>query len=103
MSILDRFTDHSASLRCSKAEVVGRVARKTFLKDAGFGDCPMQIDYEFTDSSGQVVVGRHVGTESSFYGIKVGDRILLRYLQSDAKKNAPKDALGIITPVLDNG
>jgi hypothetical protein len=103
MSILGRFTDYSASLRCSKAEAVGSVTRKEFLKDAGFGDCPMQIDYEFADSSGQVVVGKHVGTESSFYGIKVGDRILIRYLQSDVKKNAPKDALGIITSVLDNG
>jgi hypothetical protein len=103
MSLLDRFIDNSPALRCSRAEAVGSITAKAFVKDAGFGDCPMQITYEFPDSSGQLVGGRHVGTESSFYRVKIGDRIRIRYIESDSKKNAPTDALGIIRSVSDNG
>lgn len=78
---------------------MGRITAKFFVKDAGFGDCPMQIIYEFSDASGQMVTGKHVGTESSFHGIKTGDQILVRYLISDPKTNAPRDALGIIGPL----
>ncbi|MBI5387998.1 MAG: hypothetical protein HZA90_25320 [Verrucomicrobia bacterium] len=103
MSLFTRFIDHSAALRCSKADAVGHITAKAFVKDAGFGDCPMQIDFEFLDSGGRVVTGRHVGTESSYRGIKVGDQILIRFLESDPKTNAPKDSLGIITPFSGNG
>jgi hypothetical protein len=102
MSLLDRFIDHSPALRCSRAEVVGRITAKAFVKDAGFGDCPMQITYEFSDASGRLVPGKHIGTESSYHDVQIGDRILVRYLESDPKTNAPKDALGIIRPVSDN-
>ena len=103
MSLLDHFIDHSPALRCSKAEVVGRITAKAFVKDAGFGDCPMHITYEFQDASGQVITGRHVGTESSFHDVQIGDQIRIRYLESDSRKNAPTDALGIIRPVSHNG
>ncbi len=103
MSLLDRFVDNSPALRCSKAEAVGRITAKAFVKDAGFGDCPMHITYEFQDASGQAVTGRHVGTESSFYDVQIGDRIRIRYLETDSEKNAPTDALGIIKPISGNG
>ena len=99
MNIFAGFIDHSPALRCSKAEAIGRVTAKAFVKDSGFGDCPMQISYEFPDSSGRTVVGKHVGTESSFFGLKSGDRVLIRFLESNSKINAPRDALGIIKPV----
>lgn len=103
MSLLDRFIDRSPALRCSKAEAVGHVTAKAFVGDAGFGDCRMYITYEFHDASGQAIAGRHVGTESSFYGIQIGDKIRIRYLAANSKRNAPTDALGIIRPVSDNG
>lgn len=99
MSLLDRFIDHSPALRCSRAEAVGRITAKAFVKDSGFGDCPMQITYEFSDGSGRLVVGKHVGTESSYFGLRTGDRIMVRYLESDSKTNSPRDALGIISAV----
>lgn len=102
MSVLDRFIDHSPALRCSRAEAIGRITAKSLVKDAGFGDCPMQIAYEFSDASGQLIAGKHVGTESSYYGLKTGDQISIRYLESDSKTNSPKDALGIIRPVADD-
>jgi hypothetical protein len=98
MSLLSRLIDYSSALRCSGAEAVGRVTAKAFVKDAGFGDCPMQITYEFTDARGQIVTGKHVGTESSYHTVKAGDQILIRYLKSDSRTNAPRDALGIIRP-----
>lgn len=60
----------------------------------------MRITYEFLDSSGQTINGSHIGTESSYYELTTGDRILIRYLESNPKMNAPTDALGIIRPVL---
>jgi hypothetical protein len=102
MSLLARFTDHSPALRCSKAEAVGYITAKAFVKDGGFGDCPMQITYKFLDSCGRTVIGKHVGTESSYYGVQTGDQILIRYLESDPKTNAPRDALGIVRPVSDD-
>jgi hypothetical protein len=98
-----RFIDHSPALRCSRAEAVGRITAKAFVWGIGFGNFPMQIAYEFTDANGRTVTGRHVGTESSFFGIAVGDEILIRYLESDSTRNAPRDALGIICakPVTD--
>ena len=62
----------------------------------------MQIAYEFSDASGQMIAGKHVGTESSYYGLKIGDRILIRYLESNSNTNAPKDALGMIRSVSDD-
>jgi hypothetical protein len=59
----------------------------------------MQITYEFCDDSGQTLTGKHVGTESSYWGVKVGHQILIRYLESNSKMNAPIDALGIIRPI----
>jgi hypothetical protein len=82
--------------------VIGRITAKAFVKNAGPGDCPMQITYEFSDASGKTITGRHVGTESSFYDVKAGDRIRIRYLEWDTKQNAPTDALGIIRPVSDD-
>lgn len=98
MSIFDRFIDYSAGLRCSRSETHGRITTKSFVKDAGFGDCPMKIEYEFIDARGQLVRGGYVGTESSFYTVKIGDQIRIRYLESDSEKNAPTESLGIITP-----
>jgi hypothetical protein len=72
------------------------------VKDGGLGDCPMQITYEFLDASGRTVTGKHVGTESSYHGVQAGDRMLIRYLESDSKTNAPIDALGIVRPVSDD-
>jgi len=91
--------DNKPALRCSKAEIAGSITSKAFAKDAGFGDCPMQITYEFRDAAGRTVTGKHVGTESNYYSVKIGDRILIRYLESEPRKNAPKDSLGIIRPV----
>jgi hypothetical protein len=99
MSWLHRFIDYSPGLRCSRAEAVGRITAKSFVTDAGFGDCPMQIIYEFTDASGRSVTGKHVGTESSYYRVQSGDQILIRYLESKPEINAPRDALGIIGPI----
>ena len=70
--------------------------QKAFIKDAGFGDCPMEILYEFQDDSGEILSGKYTATESSFYNVEVGSRILIRYLKSDPKKNAPRDSLSII-------
>jgi hypothetical protein len=103
MSILDRFIDYAPGLRCSRAETLGRITRKSFVKDSGFGDCPMKIEYDFIDASGQHVSGGHVGTESSFGSVEVGDQIRIRYLESDSTRNAPTDALGIITQTSDKG
>lgn len=99
--ILGRFIniDKTPVLRCSTSEVCGRITRLAFVKDAGFGDSPVEIDYEFPDSTGRVIKGNYVGTESSFHAVKVGDEILVRYDQHDPKLNAPRDAIGIITPV----
>lgn len=100
MRLLSRFTDHSPSLRCSNHEAVGQIVAKGFVKDVGFGDCPQYIEYEFTDATGSVITGKHVGTESSYFSVNVGDRIWIRYLKLDSSVNAPKDALAIITPIV---
>jgi hypothetical protein len=102
MSLLDHFIDHLPALRCSRAEAIGRITGKTFIKDSGFGDCPMQITYEFCDASGKIIAGKHAGTESSYFGVQIGDQILIRYLESASKTSAPKDALGIISPISEN-
>ena len=99
MSFFDRLVDHSPELRCSGIEALARVTTKGYVGDAGFGDCRMQIEYEFHDASGQPVRGKYLGTESNFFGINVGDEILVRYIESNTKKNVPRDALAIITPV----
>jgi hypothetical protein len=99
MGFLDRFTDYTPTLRCAAEEAVGVVTRKAFVKDAGFGDCPMEIDYEFTTSMGDLVTGRFEGTESCFYGLKVGDRISVRYLKEKPRISAPLDSIAIILPI----
>ena len=103
MSILDRFIDYAPGLRCSRAETLGLITAKSFVKDKGFGDCPMKIEYEFTDTRSKLVCGSYIGTESSFWAVEIGDQIRIRYLESDSKKNAPTDSLGIIAPASDNG
>lgn len=99
MSFLRRFVDHSSSLRCSKSESTGVIIGKKFVKDAGFGDCPMQITFEFLDSTGKSRIGKHIGTESSYFGVKVGDQILVRYIEKDPEICAPADSLGMIMPI----
>lgn len=78
MSLLDHFTDYSPALRCSTAESIGRITQKAFLKDVGFGDCAMRITYDFSDARGHIVAGKHSGTESSYYGVQIGDMILIQ-------------------------
>jgi hypothetical protein len=97
MSFLDRFIDHSPALRLSRAESIGRIIAKRFIKDAGFGDCPQVIDFEFPDPTGVMVKGSYTGTESSFHGVAAGDPIVIRYLESEPSTCAPRDSLGIIT------
>jgi hypothetical protein len=99
MVFFDRFIDYMPALRCSSVEATGRIITKQFVKDASFGDCEMFIEYEFTDARGILVVGRFVGTESSFHSVGVGQRIKIRYLESNSNRNAPTDSLGIITPI----
>jgi len=99
VSWLKRLVDYSPSLRSSKAEAVARITAKSFVKNAGFGDCPMEITYEFSDSNGQTIIGKHIGTESNYFGVNVGDEILIRYLESNSVTNAPKDTLGIISRI----
>jgi len=99
MNILRRFVDHSSLLRCSKSESIGAIIEKKFVKDAGFGDCPMLIVFEFLDSTGKSCVGKHAGTESSYFGVKVGDRILVRYVEGEPEICAPADSLGMIMPI----
>ncbi len=98
MSFLDRFTDYSAALRCSPCKALGTVVGKRFTGDSGFGDCEMEITFEFQDESGGIVAGRYVGTESSFCRIQVGDSLAIRYLAKKSSICAPTDSLGIICP-----
>lgn len=101
MGILDKFTDFTPALRCSAEEVIGVVTGKAFVKDTGFGDCPMGIDYEFTDLHDHLVGGRFEATESSFYQLKIGDKITIRYLKDKSHINAPRDSIAIIRPFIE--
>lgn len=79
------------------------IVDKRFVKDAGFGDCPMFIAFEFEDVTRRPFVGKHVGTESSYGNIEIGDRIQIRYLPQDPEICAPRDSLGIIMPMPGEG
>jgi len=98
MSIFDRLVDWTSALRCAKHEAEGVILKKQFVKDAGFGDCPMKIEYEFETANGRQS-GSHRGTESSYFGLQIGDSILVRYLANKPHINAPRDSLGIISQV----
>jgi len=98
MSIFDCLVDHTAMLRCSKHEAAAVILTKQFVKDAGFGDCPMKIEYEFETASGKQS-GSHRGTESNYFSLQVGDSILVKYLSNKPHINAPRDSLGIISPL----
>jgi hypothetical protein len=100
MGILDKLTDFTPALRCSAEEVIGVVTGKAFVKDTGFGDCPMGIDYEFADLHDHLVCGRFEATESSFYQLKIGDKIIIRYLKDKSHINAPRDSIAIIRPFI---
>ncbi|MES2309117.1 MAG: hypothetical protein V4507_09685 [Verrucomicrobiota bacterium] len=99
MNLFRKIIDNSPALRCSKSEAIGNITQKSFLGDVGFGDCAMKIEYEFDDKKGSKIKGNFKGTESSFFSLKQGDQILIRYLDHDSKINAPKDSLSIVCPI----
>jgi hypothetical protein len=94
-----RFVDFTSELRCSSAaQATARVLDKHFVNDCGFGDCAQKIVYEFTDFSGNTIIGEYAGMESNFYNVKIGDEILIRFVTDHPHRNMPLDALGIIRP-----
>lgn len=87
--------DYRPTLR-GGTECPARIVNKQFSGDAGFGDCAMFIEYEFVTTDNETVLGRFEATQSSFFQVKVGDTILVRYDPKHAFRNAPTDALCII-------